>query len=188
VTGLGSRLVALLLVAVLAGACTDNADPKPLPSPSPSPSPSAPSSSTGPVAPTLPAEAKGKSAESAEAFSRYYVDVINYAMHTGDTSIIRSNATNACSVCEVIAKAIDQAYEGGGHLEGRGWVVKKVAPAVSTNGKSANVAVQVVITSQKSFDSPSASPSVTRETTGLIDLSLIEQHGSWTVSRLEAKT
>lgn len=127
-TVLGSRRLvasAFVLLALLSG-CTDNAEPKPLPTPSPStPSPS-PSPSVS--APTLPAEAQGVSAKSAEAFVRYYVETINYASATGHTAQLQSASDERCVSCAAVQSAIETVYTTGSRLEGEGWVVGAVEP------------------------------------------------------------
>ena len=63
----------LVALALAASGCTDTAKPKPLPSTGPAPSAS-PSASASPTPPVLPEAAKGRSAASAKAFVRHYID------------------------------------------------------------------------------------------------------------------
>ena len=120
------RVVALLAcLAVLTG-CDSNPSPAPLPSESPSPSSSSPSPTATP--PTLPAAAKGTSEAAAKAFVRYWIDTLNYAGETGDTSGLRRVSSPECKSCVGIADKIDRVYEQAGYVRGDGWVIRSMAP------------------------------------------------------------
>ena len=115
-----AALLAILLYAA-AAACQSNPSPAPMPSVAPSPSRSVASSTPSPMAPTMPAEARGTSAESAKAFVRYYFDQINYAMRTGDTESLDGLSTQNCVSCRAIARNVRQTYETGARIESEGW-------------------------------------------------------------------
>jgi uncharacterized protein DUF6318 len=134
----------------------------------------------------MPAEAKGTNSRSAEAFARHYVDLINYAMHSGDTAAIRAMSTKQCQTCEAIAGAIDRVYEKSGHLEGAGWRVLTAAPAVSTSGKTARVSMQIRISKQIAYSAPHASPSASMPQTGNLDFGLIRSGKAWVTDELRA--
>ncbi len=93
------RVHALAAVAVgvslLVAGCTQDAGPKP----SPLPSPTKTASASAPTPPVMPAEAKGTSAESAKAFARYYVDLINYRIRSGDTDGLATLGDGDCKSC-----------------------------------------------------------------------------------------
>jgi len=183
VTGLGSRLAVLVLVGVLAAACTDNADPKPLPSPSASPSASP--SSSGPVAPTLPAEAKGKSAASAKAFVRYWVAVLNYSGPAGDTRDLRSLSAQRCIDCDAIADFIEQVSGAGGAITGKGWTVRnvRIIDGAGTNGPTLDALVDV--SPQRVIPKAGAKPRRFPGGKRLKTFWLQWQHATWSVSRLD---
>jgi choline/glycine/proline betaine transport protein len=123
---LGRRAVgtlAALTAAVLMAGCTSNPEPAPLPSPSASGSESAgasPSASAS-AAPSMPAEARGTSKKSAKAFVRYYVDVLNHAMATGDTELLESLSSPKCVSCDSVAQLVNEVYSAGGHISSQGW-------------------------------------------------------------------
>jgi hypothetical protein len=181
VHGLAALAVAVTLV--VAG-CTDDSSPKP--SPLPSATESSSSAAPTPSAPAMPTVAKGVNSRSAEAFARHYVDLINYAMHSGDTAVIRELSTERCQTCEAIAGAIDRVYEKSGHLEGDGWRVLSAAPAVSTSGKTARVSMQIRINKQVAYSTPHASPSASRPQIGNLDFGLARSHNAWVTDELRA--
>jgi hypothetical protein len=73
----------------------------------------------------MPAEARGTSKRSAKAFVRYYVDVLNHAMATGDTERLSELGATSCGSCEAVVTNIQGLYVGDGHLEGEGWEVRR---------------------------------------------------------------
>ncbi len=78
--------------------------------------------------PTLPADAEGGSIRSAKAFVGYYIDLLNYAMVTGDTKSFRAAARN-CEGCDRYADLFDRIEQAGGSARTRGWEVEEVAAA-----------------------------------------------------------
>lgn len=183
-------LAAVLTVgACVVSGCTDPASkPKPLPSSSSSPaSPSAsPSASARPTAPPLPPEARGTTPKAAEAFSRHYVDLINYAMHSGDTAPLKGASARRCSGCAVIAKAIDDVYRKSGRVQGGGWSV--LATTSRIDGGNTRVRMQVRINKQTVYERPGASPSTSHPNTGRLELALLHPSNHWAVQRLDAFT
>ena len=72
--------------------------------------------------PVLPVQAQGTSVRSAEAFVEYYIDLLNYAMVTGDTKAFRA-ASRSCQGCERYADLFDATYARGGSARTNGWRV-----------------------------------------------------------------
>ena len=82
---------ALLVPLALAGCAEDDPQPK-LPSASAtSPTTTASATPDAAVEPTLPPEAQGKDEAAAEAFVRYFWDLVNYAQETGDVKTLKSS-------------------------------------------------------------------------------------------------
>lgn len=74
-----------------------------------------------PTEPVLPAAAEGTSVRSAKAFVHYYVDLLNYAMTTGDTDAFRAAARSTCSGCHDYVDFVDDIYSDGGYYRTKGW-------------------------------------------------------------------
>ncbi|WP_296607448.1 DUF6318 family protein [Nocardioides sp.] len=109
------------MISVLAlGACSgDDPEPK-VADPSPSATlPSSPSTTpvSGPVEPTMPAEARGTDAAAAEAFVKFYWEMVNYAQATGDVEGVRDLAPQ-CGTCDAAINYIVDVYDRGGRIEG----------------------------------------------------------------------
>ena len=82
----------------------------------------------------MPAAARGTSAKSAQAFVRYYIGLVNYAVATGNTSELKGASRNSCNSCTAVVTNIDTVYSNGGSLSGEGW---KVSAAREVPGRSA---------------------------------------------------
>jgi hypothetical protein len=177
-------LLAVVAVGALGLAgCQANPAPPPLESTSTSPTPS-PSPTI--AAPALPAEAQGTSKAAAKAFVRHWIDVLNYAMNTGDTAELVDLADRSCSTCEAIANRIEDVYAAGGHLEGSGWRILTLSYLEGEHPKSPLVAAGIEIAPQTAFASPEAAPSQSPRSRGHLDFSLGWKPTGWNVLRLEA--
>ncbi len=136
---------------VISLASCGSANPKPAPAPTVSVSSSAPP--PGEVAPTMPAEAKGTSEAAAKAFVRHFVETLNYAGDTGETSVLRRLYSQSCLFCEGIADGLDRVKRNGGTYRSAGWTIKNLSPYPAGEGRLqilaiVRVAPQVVVVKQ----------------------------------------
>ena len=76
----------------------------------------------------MPAAAAEKSDAGAEAFVRWWVDLINYGAATGDARTLKSLMDDSCTGCGGIVRAITEPYVKGGHIEGGEWVLGRLRP------------------------------------------------------------
>jgi hypothetical protein len=114
----------LVVVAVLLMLTGCGGDPKADPSPSPS-SPVTSPVSTTPSAPVMPAEAKAEGKAGAMAFVKYYVELINHAQATGDTSALAAAEMPKCHSCQTARNGVQAHYEAGGSIKGGDWRIEK---------------------------------------------------------------
>lgn len=131
-------VVALLLAVALAG-CEDEEDPpEPIESSSepapPSTSTTAEPTPTGPVEPTLPAEAAQPTRAGALAFVDYYWDVVNYAQHTGDVGPLKRISETNCSGCNGGIRYITKVYDRGGRIVGGDFDLVRATPGRTPSG------------------------------------------------------
>lgn len=139
-------LVPLVGLLVLLGGCSDG-DPEPKIAPtesssaasstSPSPSPS------GPVEPSLPAEAEGEDAAAAEAFVRFYWEMVNYAESSGQIQGLSDLGLESCTACAGGAADIARIYGAGGSVSGGVVIVTKTKASPFTSGPARGFAVVV---------------------------------------------
>ncbi|CAI9403585.1 hypothetical protein HIDPHFAB_04011 [Nocardioides sp. T2.26MG-1] len=157
-----TALTALSLVSVLAlGACSgDDPEPK-FAEPSPSRSlPSSPSTTavSGPVEPTMPAEAKGTDAAAAEAFVRFYWEMVNYAQATGDLDGLRGLAGPECKPCVSGIRGLERLVERKADVHGGEYDVSDISSAFFDNGGRITVRYKLA-SSRQVISYPSGKPS-----------------------------
>jgi hypothetical protein len=113
-------ITALCVVSVLAlGACSGS-DPQPkFADPTPT-VPSSPSTTavSGPIEPTMPAAAQGTDAAAAEAFVKFYWEMVNYAQATGDLDGLRSISPADCEACQRGVDYLDSVFRRDGRVRG----------------------------------------------------------------------
>jgi hypothetical protein len=66
----------------------------------------------------MPAAAKEHTKAGAEAFVRYYWEVVNYAQATGDTDSLREISDPGCDFCTAGIEGIESIYGDGGTITG----------------------------------------------------------------------
>ncbi len=119
------RTAAALVVVPLFALASCSGDPhKPPPyTPSPTPTASTSPTPTGPVAPTLPAAAKKHTRAGAEAYVRYYVDVLNYAQVADDLEAMATVTSRECVECQTVLRSLQENHKTGAKTEGGKWTV-----------------------------------------------------------------
>lgn len=102
----------LALAAVLLAGCSG----QPAPREPDSTEGASPEATTTP--PPLPEAATQETAEGAASFVDYYLAVLNYAAHTGDTSPLRAVSRSDCEGCADYIRHYEERAEAGGRIEG----------------------------------------------------------------------
>jgi hypothetical protein len=140
------------------------------------------------VEPTLPAEAQGTDAAAAEAFVRFYWEMVNYAQATGDTATLGQLADESCSACTSGIEGIEKTYREGGSISGGGVSVSraKAKQISSREGVSFIVAARTRVEPQvvrgvdgKSQEFPGGESALQFVVRALA--------GDWTVMRIDVK-
>lgn len=118
-------VVVAVCAAVALAACSADADPRPLP---PLPSPASPSPAT---ALPVPPEATPETPQGAAAFARYYLELMNEAFASGDSSAVMAVSAAECEGCQNLIGAIERGDEPGETVTGGDYeVVFAEAPPV----------------------------------------------------------
>jgi hypothetical protein len=125
-----------LVTACTAEAEQPSADLPPASSSSAEPTPELPP--LGPEDFPIPDEARTKDEAGAEAFLRYYIDLLNRQQAIPAGEPIRALGPD-CQQCAVIAQRLDEAAEAGLHIEG-GEVSIIDGPGIAPRGETANLA------------------------------------------------
>ncbi len=104
--------LAMALTLVLLGGCSGKPAPK-----EPDPNGSVGPETTA-TPPPLPEAATQETAEGAASFVDHYLDVLNYASQTGDTTPLQSVSTPDCEGCADYIRHYEERAEAGGRIEG----------------------------------------------------------------------
>ncbi|MDQ1103264.1 DUF6318 family protein [Nocardioides zeae] len=123
----GGRLVGLVVGTSLLAACTggggETEEAGPWPSSSASSESAAATSSSAatsaPAVPVMPEEARGEGDAAAVAFVEHWVELVNYALATGDTGPARDLAPD-CSTCDAVLSDIESTF---GQQEAGRWIL-----------------------------------------------------------------
>jgi hypothetical protein len=188
IRALGATLVVVGLVAT--GCSDDPAHPKPLPSKSSTPTggtagtPSSPSSG---AAPDLPPGAMGEGSRASTEFARYYLTLINFGQHSGNTDPMREFSFEQCSTCKAIADEIDKVYDKSGHIENGDWRATKARTVRTKASGSAHVRMAIHIEAQDVITAPGAEASTAAPTNGTLDFFLRSSTSGWKVEHLVAR-
>lgn len=90
-----------------------------------------PASSTAPArnisVPELPQAATQNTKEGFKAFVEHYIALLDYAYQTGDTKPAVGVADPGCSMCNTVAKRINEVTSGGGWMTGGRLTIKALA-------------------------------------------------------------
>jgi hypothetical protein len=185
--------VALVMSGVLSG-CSDDSDDDPpssgLPSESeltesaptsPSPSPTEP---TGPQPPPLPDAAKAPGKAGAKAFVAYYIRLLNYAQHTGDSRGLRQHAQD-CNGCETYAELAETTYRRGGWFKGGRWTPDSRTWFVARSGTGLFVAVDVRAAKGRQLQRKGSEVTRFRAARYRLNFKVTQVDRAWHVRRLE---
>lgn len=116
-----AALVTSACLAGCSGGDSDNSADSGLPSKSESTTPTAPATETTPASATQPPElpdlATRQSQAGARAFARFYIDLLDYAQHTGDVQPLVRSSSGDCAGCNNYIDFFRDWYERGGWIK-----------------------------------------------------------------------
>lgn len=167
--------VALCLPLLAAAACSGDDSTEPDGAPS--------SSSNASQAPTLRAEAKATSLDGAEAFARHWVEALNHASTSGDTTYLRTLGMG-CKACSAMADGIDELYVAGGRLESSGWRVLKAHATPANAERTVVVRLRVLRPAEATYASKDAEPEFFEGGRQSYALQLVRGDGAWRVAKV----
>jgi uncharacterized protein DUF6318 len=137
--------------------------------------------------PTLPAAARAPGKAGAKAFVAYYIKLLNYAQHTGETNGLRRYGPS-CHGCKVYARLAEKTYRNGGWFQGGAWTPDPRTWFVDQSGSGYFVAVSVDAAAGRQL--PRKGGEVTRflANTYRLNLQVEATNQGWQVARLESPT
>jgi len=157
----GPRAVVAVVVAVVVaavvlvlGLAACSGDPEPRVAP---PSPTAPSTTRASVQtpPEMPAAAKGTDAAAAEAFVKFYWEMVNYAQLTGDLGALRGISSKKCVACQAGIDYLAGVFAKDGVISGGTSRVSKPETVFMEDGDHLDAVVELdLISSRQRIDYP----------------------------------
>jgi len=176
---------ALIAAAVSASACNGSPDATQTPSTTVPSSTPTPTPST-PAPPALPAEAKGLTVESADAFTRFYLQLLEHAQATGNTTSLKAWSDAGCIGCGQAIRHIDSVEGSGGSYSGdfayNGVQISKVR---LNQKKAAEVRLSASVGKHTLVPSPGATPTIYPGEKVSWVLTLVARRGQWIAYELE---
>jgi hypothetical protein len=151
----------LCAVVVLAGCDADAGEPTTLPDVSPAPTVSSSPDPTPTPTPTPtveppvePANAHEHSVEGIEAFTRYAIDVINYAYQTNAVTYLEQIMTPDCQTCVNVVEQLTTIGDAGGRIEGGQMVLDTDRFEVTgpAEGFQTSAGVEMTVTASTTID------------------------------------
>lgn len=172
------RLIAALMLLGLLVSCSDDG---------PDSSPQEPTSSAT-VSPTptglvIPAAARGTDEASTKPFVRYWFEVFNNAVNSGDSGQLVKLSTSGCVSCNAFRRNIQKAYSDGGRVRAVGWTPTSIDRIAGT--KFPTFALNVL---QGEEEYMNASGDVVRHFSGKrrsMKIQLIRGDSTWLVRQLD---
>jgi hypothetical protein len=161
------------------------------PSATPTPTPSAvykPADASGPAqnvpVPVLPEVAKTETKEGAEAFARYWFELLSYGYETGDTERLSALSGPNCVFCMGLVDNIKTAWSDGKWISG-GHIETPAVTADAPAGEATRVTLQV-IQKELVIHNPDGSPfqEPTAATNSGSQAVATFEGGDWTISKL----
>lgn len=176
------RLIATLLLLPVLAACSDDE-----PGSSGSGDPTTPATSdptpTETPPPTEPPEAGEKTEAGAKAFVEYWIQALNFAMRTGDTSVLDELSTATCSSCDSMRKTIEDIYTSGGEIRSVGWKLDRFSGIEMADGGTYRVGVVLDLPSEvvlRADEEPERHPELQD---AIASLTLIWDQSDWRIAR-----
>jgi hypothetical protein len=189
--GLVVRVLISLTAAASVTACAASSPEAGRPNTAPATSVTQPAAAvSSPLAspPERPEAAYGLTLAAAELFIRHYVDLMNYAAATGDTTAMRSVSAKGCVGCGKYYASVEQVNEQDGGLIGdyRERVVE-VTELTRTGHEKVSAATNVTVGSYTARQSPSATPVVIKASPYTEEMVLAADGGNWQMFEMELR-
>jgi Family of unknown function (DUF6318) len=181
------RLTALALTlasCLVMSACSGSSPDTSATSASPGTSPSGNTTSPSP-APSIPAYATGADLHGQEGFARFWVDTVNKATDTGNTTAMKSLATRSCTTCAGFAHTLDKIYGAGGQVVSKGWKIQSLVPIANQPASQPGLELGIQLSPQTVTRRKGAKPKAYTGGVQNFRFFMIREGSYWLVQRLE---
>ncbi|GAA1594717.1 hypothetical protein GCM10009789_55960 [Kribbella sancticallisti] len=147
-------------------------------------------STTATAQPTIPPErpqsANGLTLASAELFIRHYIDLMNYAAKTGDTSALRDASDLGCVGCGKYFASVEKVNQQNGGLSGD-YQEKVVEVVELTRAEQKRLAASTAVTvgNYVARQSPASAPVTVKASAYTEEMVLSPNGGNWQMFEME---
>lgn len=193
---MGVRIALAAAIVALAVAGCDGGDPSPtsvptqgppsasteVTGPPPTATPTTPAASPTPTPPPLPAAARADTPTGAESFAGHYIQVLDYASHSGDVQQLDS--LGDCGTCRAQSKGITDFFANGGKVQG-GEIIVRTSKAVRFVTTAALVNVGYDQSAGTTTDSTGEVTKTQRLSNETFALTLSWASGRWSVQKFQ---
>jgi hypothetical protein len=133
----------------------------------------------------IPAYATTNDDQGAQNFGRYWIDTLNKATVSGDTSKVRSISKSSCETCTDFANRLDGIYKAGGSVKTDGFKVKKILNDSSVPKPGAGVSVVLTATPQTLVEKKGAAPRHIKGGDLRLRLIMVRVKDHWAMDRID---
>jgi hypothetical protein len=144
-----------------------------------------PTEPTGRSAPELPAAATKYTKAGAIAFVRFYLELLNYATHTGDVDPIHQYSTNDCAGCQDDARFYRALYARGGRAKGLVRNIHRVVGSAPARPEDVYIGIEMNRTSGSYQLRRGAETKTLPREQSRLDFYLVWVHSHWLIGRVE---
>lgn len=133
----------------------------------------------------FPAYVTTNDEKGAQSFARFWIDTLNEATTSGDTTKLKSIQKPSCTTCADFAKQLDDIYGAGGHVETDGFSVKKILNEAGVPAPGAGVSVTLTATPQKVYKAKGAPPRSLKGGEVRLRLIMVRVKSHWEMDRID---
>ena len=133
----------------------------------------------------IPAYATANTPAGAQGFARYWITTLNKATVDGKTKKLRTLQKKSCTTCTDFANQLDTIYAKGGHVDTKGFKVKKILNDSSVPKPGAGVSVVLTATPQTVVASQGAKPRHIKGGDLRLRLIMVRVSNHWVMDRID---
>ena len=133
----------------------------------------------------IPAYAAANTPQGAQGFARYWITTLNKATVDGKTAKLRTLQKTSCTTCTDFAKQLDTIYAKGGHVDTKGFKVKKILNDSSVPPPGAGVSVVLTATPQTIVASKGATARHLKGGDLRLRLIMVRVKSHWVMDRID---
>ena len=121
-------------------------------------------------------------------YAGYWVESLNYATTSGDTTELKKLGTNKCEACVAFASTLDQIYGAGGRVQSKGWTLQNAVPIAGQPETEPALRMDVLVHPQKVTEKAGAKTKAYDGGPQAMTMFLVRRGDGWLIDRLDIAT